>query len=129
MDYEETFVQSWDMMEHRCAIGVRDLPVAGLAAPIQALVREMRRRGYDRVFRAGMAAYTIVLSRSAEHGLRNDQPSVSVDVNRHFFTGVEDRRMEVYSGPGDRARFVEESYELTPRLEAALADLARAPID
>ena len=129
MEYEEAFVQSWDMMENRCAIGIRDLPVAGLAAPIQALVREMRRRGYDRVFRAGMAFYDIVLSRSAEHGLRNDQPSVTVNVSRHLLPGGEDGRMIVYYGTDWRSHFVEERYQLTPRLEAALAELTSAPID
>lgn len=128
MDYEEVFVRSWDAMEHRSADGARDFPVE-LAKSIQELVREMRRRGYDRVFRAGMAVHNIVLSRSAEHGLRCDQPNVSLQVNRHVYTGAQDKRMEVYCGPGDRAHFVEESYGLTPRLEAALAELARAPID
>ena len=128
MEYQEIFVRSWDAMERRSALGTRGFPVE-LAEPIRALVQEMRRRGYDRRFRAGMAAHNIVLSRSAEHGLRNDQLNVSIWVNRHFLTGFEDKRMEVYCGPGDRVHFVEESYGLTPRLEAALEDLARAPID
>ena len=122
MDYEETFIRSWDALEVRCAAGIARYFPPELAESIQELVREMRRRGYDRLFRAGMAAYDIVLSRSAEHGLRNDQPSVTLSVNRHLFTEADDRRMEVYWGSGDQGRFTEESYQLTPRLEAALAN-------
>ena len=128
MDYQETFVRSWDILEHGATVRGRDFP-AELAASIQALVREMRRRGYDRIFHAGTAAFNIVLSRSAEHGLRTDQPSVSLHLNRTVLSVFEDRRMGVSYGAGDRTHFVEERYELTPRLEAALADLARAPID
>src|SRR5688500_4709716 len=107
MDYEETFVRSWDVLEHGATVRGRDSP-AWFAASIQELVREMRRRGYDRIFRAGTAAFDIVLSRSAEHGLRNDQPSVSLNLNRTVLSVFEDRRMGVSYGAGDRTRFVEE---------------------
>ena len=128
MDYEEIFVRSWDAMERRCAAGAASLP-AGRAESVQALVREMRRQGYDRVFRAGMSVYDIVLSRAAKHDLRNEQPSVRLHVSRFMYSEGQDGRMEVWCGPGRGARFVEDGYQLTPRLEAALADLVRAPID
>ena len=115
-----------DALQRGCALATPGIP-PDIAESIQDLVREMRRRGYDRIFRAGTAVYDIILSRSAEHGLRSDQPSVSVHVNRVFATGGHDRRMWA-SGLGD-VRFVEEGFRLTPRLEAALAELARAPID
>ena len=85
----------------------------------------MRRRGYDRLFRAGHSLYSLVLSRSAEHGLRREQPFVQIFV----WPWAQDMRMRVSCGPGEHKLFVEESFALTPALERVLADLARAPID
>src|SRR5688572_17063496 len=124
MDYQDVFFHSWDAMERRCAAAARDLPVE-LGLGVRELIREMRSRGYDRRFRAGMAHYSLILSRSTEHGLRNEQPYVMVQV----LPWMQERGMEVWCGPGKGTRFVEDSYRLTARLEAALADLARAPID
>ena len=123
MDYEEGFARSWDEVEE----WYRTL-AAGLlwesCGPVVRLIEELRRRRYDRLFRAGVAAYALVLSRSAEHGLREDQPSVWVFVGQHGTP------MEVVTRrPGFDTQFVEEQVALTPALERALADLASVPID
>ena len=117
MDYQDVFARSWDLVEQSYR-GKNFEPVA-------ELVREMRRRGYDRAFRAGMSLYSLVLSRSAEHGLRPDQPFVEVFV----WPGQQDGPMRVSSGPGEGRSFVEQGFAFTPALERALEDLARAPID
>ena len=122
--HEEMFVRTWDAMEHRCAVSARDLPVE-LGEAVRALIREMRGCGYDRHLRAGMSLYSLVLSRSAEHGLRRDQPAVSVDVPPRDWDGR--MRVSFDSSPG--IEFVEDCFALTPALEQTLADLAWTPID
>src|SRR5688572_25369409 len=122
VDYQDVFAHSWDLVERSYSVEAqRDEETF---RPALELVREMRRRGYDRVFRAGTAALSLVLSRSAEHGLRSDQRWVQVFVWPRVHTG-----MGVSCGPGEGTRFVEESFAFTPALERVLADLARAPID
>lgn len=125
VDYEDGFMRSWDLVEgaYVSLAAERD---GESFKPVAELVREMRRRGYDRLFRAGMAMYNLILSRSAEHGLRRDQPFVEIPL---WPWGPQDGAMHVWCGPGDGTRFVEERVALTPALERALADLARAPID
>jgi hypothetical protein len=121
MEHQDAFVRSWDLVE-RCYESLDAYPPG---QGVVELVREMRRRGYDRLFRAGMAATCLVLSRSAEHGLRREQPFVQLFV-RPF---ARDERMYVWCGPGKGGRFVEESFAFTPALERALAELAQAPVD
>ncbi len=125
MNYQDVFARSWDDVESSYLSGVAE-PDGERWKLILELVREMRRRGYDRVFRAGMAFFNLILSRSAEHGLRRDQPFVEIFV---WPWVAQDRAMRVQCGPGDGTGFVEERFALTPALERALADLARAPID
>jgi hypothetical protein len=125
VDYQDAFVHSWDLVEQSYMSGAAG-PEGERWRPVLELVREMRRRGYDRVFRAGMAAYNLVLSRSAEHGLRRDQRYVDIYVWPWILW---DGAMHVSCGPGNGPRFVEERFALTPALEGALEDLARAPID
>jgi hypothetical protein len=124
VDHQDAFARSWDLVE-RSYLSLVAQPDGENCKPALELVREMRRRGYDRVFRAGLAAFSLVLSRSAKHGLRNDQSFVQI----FLWPGVQDRVMSVSCGPGEGPRFVEESFALTPALERVLADLAQAPID
>ena len=122
MDHEEAFIRSWDEVEQE----YRRLATGGTwesCCPLVGLIVELRRRGDDRLFRAGMAAWSLVLSRSAEHGLREDQPFVQVWVGQHGTP------MTVRRGPGSNQQFVEERVALTPALERMLADLASVPVD
>jgi len=124
VDYQDVFARSWDLVE-ASYLSLAARPDGENCRPVVELVREMRRRGYDRLFRAGMAAFSLVLSRSAKHGLRREQPFVQIFV----WPRPEPMPMSVSCGPGEGPRFVEESFAFTPALERALADLARAPID
>ena len=123
VDYEERFARSWNEVEEE----YRRLAARLLwesCWPVVGLIEELRRRGYDRLFRAGMAAQCLVLSRSAEHGLRDDQRSVWVYVGQHGTP------MEVVTRRhGFDTQFVEGRVALTPALERALADLASVPVD
>jgi hypothetical protein len=65
---EGEFVLSWDAIEESYK-GRRPLGPKALR-----LLADMRRAGYDKVLRAGMSMWTLMLSRSRRHGLRNDQP-------------------------------------------------------
>jgi hypothetical protein len=124
VDYQDVFVRSWDLVE-ACYSELATQSDGENWRPVLELVREMRGRGYDRLFRAGLAALSLVLSRSAKHGLRREQPYVHVFV----WPWAQDGAMRVRCGPGEGPRFVEETFALTPALERVLADLARAPID
>ncbi len=69
---EGEFVESWDRIERFYA--EMNFPPA---QEIRQLVSEMRRRGYDHTLRAGQSLYTLILSRSRRHGLREGQPHIS----------------------------------------------------
>ena len=44
--------------------------------PIQPLMAEMRKRGYDRQLRAGQSMERLIVSRARNHGLRPDQACI-----------------------------------------------------
>lgn len=65
---EGEFIESWDRIEKFYA----DMNFPPAAA-IRSLVATIRKRGYDRTLRAGQSMYTLVLSRSRRHGLKQGQ--------------------------------------------------------
>jgi hypothetical protein len=72
---ESVFRASWDRAEEFYLDMAGDKRL-GWLSPMAGFVRELRGRGYDRLFRHGHAAYILVLSRSLKHGLRSNQPYV-----------------------------------------------------
>ncbi|WP_276483070.1 hypothetical protein [Paraflavitalea pollutisoli] len=69
---EGEFVLSWDSIEDF----YKELQLDN-KTEILRLIRRMREKGFDRTLRAGQSLYTLVLSRSRRHGLRENQNSVS----------------------------------------------------
>jgi hypothetical protein len=70
---EGQFIQSWDFTEEFYT-SLRDVPIK---YKVLDLIKEMRKRGFDKTLRAGNAMYDLVLSRSAKHGLRREQSFIS----------------------------------------------------
>jgi hypothetical protein len=73
----EEFQSSWKRAEEFYAHWSR-LPRHEWLEPMIGLVGELRSRGYDRRLRHGHSLYILKLSRSIEHGLRDDQPYLSI---------------------------------------------------
>jgi hypothetical protein len=79
---EIAFAASWDRTQQ---FFIDIVATAGweYQAPLLRLIEELRRRGYDRKFRAGRQLATFIVSRSRVHGLRDDQPSLAFDLAPH----------------------------------------------
>jgi hypothetical protein len=73
----DEFQSSWKRAEEFYAHWSR-LPRHEWLEPMIGLVGELRSRGYDRRLRHGHSLYILTLSRSIEHGLRDDQPYLSI---------------------------------------------------
>lgn len=69
---EEEFVMTWDWMESYYE-GLSHLKNKD---KIVQLIREMRKKGFDKKMRAGQSLNDLVLSRSIKHGLREDQKGI-----------------------------------------------------
>lgn len=119
-DVEADFAASWDMMLRFYDRFIADHDWAHLAQ-MRALVVQLRAH-YDRELRAGQSMTTFVLSRSRVHGMRQDQPSISmspgessVAVSTHGFT--RDERFTIAYGE-----------DLDPRLLELLDAFVNTPL-
>ena len=115
---EAEFKKSWERAEEF---------YTGWLTPMSGLVKELRSRGYDRLFRHGHTAYLLVLSRSLKHGLRGDQPSI-------MFFPQGDGTLHVHCelrGPRGLVprTFTLPSVALTPELDRLLGRLAQEQVD
>jgi len=79
------------------------------------LLAQMRRAGFDRTLRAGQSMYTLMLSRSRRHGLRDEQPFISIDIS--------DQGLSVRAFFEEEERFVYREARLTPELDQLLRKL------
>jgi hypothetical protein len=88
------FILSWDIIENfYCEINLDN------KNEILQLIKEMREKGFERTLRAGQSLYSLVLSRSRRHGLREDQNSISFSFD--FIKSA----MEVRTRKGDKFEF------------------------
>jgi hypothetical protein len=113
---EGEFVTSWDGIE-----GFYRGTDAPFLTSVLDLVRDIRRAGCDRTLRAGQSLWTLVVSRSRRHGLRDDQPYLAFQ----FRPGG----MDVVGRVEGDERLSVPVIGLTPAVEAALRRLAARPID
>jgi hypothetical protein len=74
---------------------------------ILQLIKEMRSKGFERTLRAGQSLYTLVLSRSRRHGLRENQNSISFSFD--FIKSA----MEVRTPIGEKFEFDKIEYNDT----------------
>jgi hypothetical protein len=91
--------------------------------PMGKLVKELRRRGFDRMFRFGHSLWFLVLSRSLKHGLRTGQPYVEI---RPLAEGGLSIRYEL---AGKRGVLKSKTVTLTPHLENLLQLLAAEEVN
>jgi hypothetical protein len=120
---EDEFSKSWDWME-RFYEGMDAYPnTEWLKKDMLPLIAELRVQGYDRQLRAGQQLTTFVLSRSRKHGLRVEQPKLSITLKQ-------DAGMTVSYRDSDGTSKTEiESNMLTLELETLLTRLMAHPID
>jgi hypothetical protein len=72
---EGEFLVSWDSIEAFYREQGTDAAVAARALP---LIQALRAAGFDRTLRAGQSMYTMMVSRSRRHGLKDKQPFVAL---------------------------------------------------
>ena len=69
---ESEFLKSWDLIER-----FYDSLEFPFVPKVRGLIAQMRGRGYDKSLRAGQSLWSLILSRSRRHGLRDDQPRIA----------------------------------------------------
>ena len=113
---EGEFIESWDKIEaFYKKMSFRPAP------SVQAFLTEMRTEGYDRYIRAGQSMYTLILSRSRRHGLKEGQPCVAFQ-----FREV---GMDVRASICGETSISVPAIALTEQIRALLDKLAAAGID
>ncbi len=110
------FVESWDHIEAFFSRAVHT------PSQIVDLLREMRGKGFDVNLRAGQSLYSLVLSRSRRHGLRQEQPSLVFHFHRNSTMDV-----VISEQGGERTLLL--PIGMTQPLEEALTRLAALDID
>lgn len=113
---EGEFLLSWDDVEEF----YNNVNIDSIKGII-SFIKELRNRGYDKVFRAGTSLYSLVLSRSKRHGLREDQKSIT------FSFAYIESKMEVYTLKESILEFEKIEYDGT--IEALLKELECEAID
>ena len=113
---EGEFILSWDSVE----TFYREFDLDKKSEILQ-LMKQMRERGFERTLRAGQSLYTLILSRSRRHGLRENQNSISFSFN--FIESA----MEVRTPKGEKLEFDRIVYNDT--IEKLLRTIERERID
>jgi len=113
---EGEFILSWDTIETFYREGDLDTK-----AEVLRLIALMRAKGFDRTLRAGQSLYTLVVSRSRRHGLRQNQSSVSFSFN--FIKCA----MEVRASKGEKIEF--DKIEYNDIIENLLMTIQQENVD
>ena len=114
---EGEFITSWNWMER--FYDDMDYDWVPLA---KKLIFDMRGRGYDRTLRAGQSLWSLILSRSRRHGLREEQPAIQFWFSDEGM-GVHHTFDRIGSEPKPVA------IELTDEIDRLLQRLQSEPID
>ena len=93
-------------------------------ARITAFLEMLCEAGFNRTLRAGQSMWTLVLSRSRRHGLREDQPSIMI---RFFDTSMRISYRPFSYDPGES--ILNSPIEMTGEVETLLKKLERAEVD
>lgn len=99
---EGEFILSWDEIENF----YQELELEK-KREILNLIKQIRERGFDKTLRAGQSLYTMILSRSRRHGLKDNQNSIS------FSFDYIKSKMEVRTKQGQKFEFSKIEYNDT----------------
>jgi len=113
---EGEFIKSWDSLE-RFYDGMH-FP---FAPQVLRLIRQMRQKGYDKSLRAGQSLWSLIVSRSRRHGMREDQPMIAFSFRNDG--------MEVYTRIDEGTKVSCPEIECTAEIDALLKRLEAKDID
>lgn len=122
---EGEFIESWNSIQKGYAEFQRPFVPAALQ-----LLAEMRSRGFDRTLRVGTSLYSIFVSRSRRHGMRDEQPCICfsfTDETGEFITGMNVSTQLQTGGQLQTTRYTE--IALTEPIVELLQQLAAVPIE
>ncbi len=120
---EEAFVQSWNRMEQFFKTHSTFKNYEWLVSMLD-LIADLRKHGYDSQFRAGQSMDWFILSRSYEHGMRNEQARIGFALYPEG--GM---RVTYFEGSGSATELELNQVALTPEIETLLTRLLAQPID
>ena len=118
-EIEGDFILSWDHMEEWYG----EWSNTPSTPKVLELIAQMRKRGYDRTLRAGQSTYTFMVSRSRQHGLREDQPCITFGFDINTGSMVMNIRIN------GEEKLIYPKIELTPEIDAHLKRLEACNID
>jgi hypothetical protein len=113
---EGEFTMSWDSIEqfyNEIGLEKKD--------EILNLIKQMRSNGFDKTLRAGQSLFTLILSRSRRHGLKETQNSISFDFI--YIKSAMEINMQ------KREKLVFDKIEYTDAVDRLLRSLEQEPID
>ena len=73
------FAESWEKTELSYRNLLENHEGFNFVKPILDLIDKMKQSGESRYFRIGMSMHTLVISRSVNHGLRDDQKEIRIE--------------------------------------------------
>ena len=123
---EAEFSTSWDRVEefyHRLFIDPRW--GGEWASSMLDLIAELRKRNYDRKFRAELSRAVLILSRSREHVLRSKQPFIEFHRDVPGSTGMS---VTYHEGSETKVSIEIDKIELKPEVETLLKRLLECSI-
>lgn len=88
-------------------------------------IKELRDKGYDKVFRADQCLFGFVLSRSREHGLRTNQAHIMFEITSD---GMDVTKFN-FTQNGSLNRIHLKEKKLVPEIEKLLNELKEHSID
>lgn len=91
--------------------------------PVRGFLSQLKKQGADKHFRIGTSLYRLIISRSVEHGLRDDQKRITID------TVAANDYVITFSEGSQKYREYRVSDLNDPRLTALLATLEETLID
>ncbi len=116
---EGEFIKSWDEMEE-----FYDDTRCPFAVDVKSFIRAIRTKGYDRTLRAGQSLWSLILSRSRRHGMREEQPCIQFwfrEDGMDVLNYIENHRKGM--------KIVYGQIVFTPEIDALLSQLQSASID
>jgi hypothetical protein len=119
---ELDFIKSWDDIE---VFYVDLLSYKGWdhIKPVLVLIRHLRALGYDKLLRAGQSVYILVLSRSVNWGLKDNQHRIGIEATPNGIFRV------WYFGEAKFREFETEHLIENRNLQEVLDLLLQQPID